>query len=250
MIPYLAQLLVVGLLWVSLHCVGMCGPIVAGLVAADTDPDATRPVGPSAARVLAYQSGRAVTYAILGTAAGLAGQAVNGVIHGIGDVAALAMGAALLSAGIWRMVGDLGAVSAPSGGWIGRRLGRAARRITRLVPASGHWRFALFGAVMGFLPCMLMFWVLGLAASTGHPLAGAGLMVGLVAMTTPVLLAAGTSHTLAPNLLRRHGDWIVGVALTVSGVWLALIGAAANGWIGHASLQFAVGEQTFRLMFW
>lgn len=250
MIPYLVQLVVVGFLWVSLHCVGMCGPIVAGLVAADSDPDDARPVGRSAGRVLAYQAGRAVTYALLGAAAGLAGKTVNTVIHGIGDVAALAMGALLLGAGVWRTIGDLGVVSAPSGGWVGRKLGRAARQITRLVPATGNWRFALFGAVMGFLPCMLMFWVLGLAASTGNPLSGAGLMVGLVAMTTPVLLAAGTSHALATGLLRRHSETIVGIALMISGVWLGLIGAAANEWIGHASLQFAVGEQTFRLMFW
>ena len=250
MIPYLIQLLVIGLLWVSLHCVGMCGPIVAGLVAADSDPEDDRPARRSARRVLAYQSGRALTYAALGAAAGLAGQAVNGVIHGIGDIAALAMGIALFGAGIWRTVGDLGVVAAPSGGWIGRKLGRAARQITRLVPARGNWRFALFGAVMGFLPCMLMFWVLGLAASTGNPLSGAGLMVGLVAMTTPVLLAAGTSHALATGWLRHYGDRLVGVALMVSGIWLALIGAAANGWIGHASLQFSVGEQAFRVMFW
>ena len=46
------------------------------------------------------------------------------------------------------------------------------------------------GILMAFLPCMLVFWCLGLAASASHPFDGALLMALLVVMTTPVLLLA------------------------------------------------------------
>lgn len=251
MIPYLVQLAVIGFLWVTLHCVGMCGPIVAGLVTADVDSGENHRARESAFRVLAYQSGRALTYALLGAGAGAVGASINHIVRGVGEVAALGMGLVLVGAGLTHALGGLHTTSSASQiGGFGLKLGRIARTIARLVPAPGLWRFALFGAVMGFLPCMLMFWVLGLAASTGSPLAGAGLLVGLVAMTTPVLLAAGTTPALAGGWLRRHGTWVVAAALLISGLWLGLIGAAANGWIAHASIEFGAGAQTFKLMFW
>ena len=55
------------------------------------------------------------------------------------------------------------------------------------------------GAVMGFLPCMIVLWALGLSALTGSALHGAAIMLILVALTTPVLLGV----TLLPRVLRR-----------------------------------------------
>jgi sulfite exporter TauE/SafE len=97
---------------------------------------------------------------------------------------------------------------------------------------------------------MLMFWVLGLAASTGGALTGAAVMVGLVVMTTPVLLIAGTSPLLARGKMRQWGDTVAALALLISGVWLGLVGAAANGWIDHLHFMFAIGEQSFKMMLW
>lgn len=250
MTPYLVQLFAIGLMWVSLHCVGMCGPIVAGLNAAHEEGDGSDDrwwrFSRGVRRILAYQSGRAVTYAVFGAVAGTVGASVETIIGQIGDVAALATGGVLVVLGGYRLVVS----GRPGPGGVGQRLGGAARRLSRLLPNRGPIRFAVFGLVMGFLPCMLMFWVLGLAASTADPLTGAGLMVGLVAMTTPVLVLAGAGPLVADGPLRRHGDTITSAALAVSGIWLVLVGAAANGWVPHAGFDFEVAGRTFKMMFW
>jgi hypothetical protein len=247
--PYVVQLVVIGFLWVSFHCVGMCGPIVAGLTTANVDGESrAERLRSGVAGILAYQGGRAVTYALLGAAAGWLGGSVDRVVHGVGNIAALVVAVGLVGAGIARLVGW--SADASIGGDVGGRLGRAARRLMRLAPTRGRSRLAVFGAVMGFLPCMLMFWVLGLAASTGGALTGAAVMVGLVVMTTPVLLIAGTSPLLARGKMRQWGDTVAALALLISGVWLGLVGAAANGWIDHLHFMFAIGDQSFKMMLW
>ena len=59
----------------GLHCVGMCGGIVAAFSARRVIPiaDAARP---AAGRLLVFNAGRLTTYAALGAAAGAAGGAV------------------------------------------------------------------------------------------------------------------------------------------------------------------------------
>ena len=89
-----AQLLALGLPWVSLHCGAMCGPIVAGLTAsASSKTTRIRQVG-------AYQLGRAAVYLPLGAAAGALGAAwalrpevgaFAGIVLGV-VLAALALG--------------------------------------------------------------------------------------------------------------------------------------------------------------
>jgi sulfite exporter TauE/SafE len=103
--------------------------------------------------------------------------------------------------------------------------------------------------IMGLLPCMIPAWVLGLAASTQSPLHGALLMVILVWMTSGVIFGFG----LAPAAIlarRRAGRALVPSMLVLSGCWLGLVAAAANGWIGHASLGFTAGNSGYAMMFW
>lgn len=251
MTPYLVQLFAVGILWVSFHCVGMCGPIVAGLNTAHVDGDERWPrIRQGTINILAYQAGRAVTYVILGALAGWIGGSVDGLVRGVGKVSALVTAVVLIGMAVSKLapLGPTGADAA--GGAVGSRLGGIARKLTRLLPGEGTARLALFGGVMGFLPCMLMFWVLGLAASTGNPMYGAGVMGGLIVMTTPVLVFAGTSPLVAKGAMREYGDTFSAVALLVSGIWLALVGVAANGWIEHFHFAFRLSGESFKVMLW
>lgn len=263
--PYLFQLFGVGILWVSFHCVGMCGPIVASLnTAVSKDGSKWQRVRQGAGNILAYQAGRAVTYVILGALAGWIGASVEGAIQGVTKIAGLLTAVALVGAGVWQLPpvhaallgGSDGQGNSQGGGGAGRigrfgtALGAAARRITRLFPHTGRLRLTAFGAVMGLLPCMLMFWVLGLAASTAHPLQGALVMLGLIVMTTPVLIFAGTSPLLAGGFWRRHGEWVTAGAVIISGLWLGVIAAAANGWIEHFHIVFDWGGEGYTIMLW
>jgi len=252
MVPYVLQLIGLGAVWVSVHCVGMCGPIVAGLNAAHgKSAEESGWVRAGTLNVLSYQLGRAVTYGLLGAAAGFLGESIDGLVSGVGNVVALAAGGLLVAGGTARLAGlDLSVGGDAGVDATGGSLGRAARKLTRLVGGRGRRRLAVFGAVMGFLPCMLMFWVLGLAASTGSPAGGAGVMLGLVVLTTPVLVVAGNAPMAAGGAARRHGASIAAAALVVSGMWLLLVGAAANGWIAHLSYSFETHWGPLQIMFW
>ncbi len=264
MLTYLIQLATVGLLWVTIHCAGMCGPIVAGLNASTLDrdgDDADRSLlARGAINILAYQAGRSITYATFGALAGLVGASLETAVIDVGRIAALVAGMAMILVGlasmtnIRRFLPTSSPTTADSAngqtGSVTGRIGRAARKLSDLIPASGRGRIVLFGAVMGFLPCMLMFWVLALAASTANPLGGAGLMVGLVVLTTPVLLFAGTSPLLAAGRFQRWSSAVRAGAMMLSGVWLVLIGAAHNGWIAHQKFVFEMFGRSFTLMLW
>jgi len=239
-----SQILSIGLLWVTIHCAGMCGPIIAGVT---SSRGAQASLGQRAWRVLAYQLGRALTYAGLGMAVGLLGAVFETSIRSFANAAGLVMSAGLVLMGIaqipWirhrlpHMPGQT------SQAWSTRLLGvlRGARQM------GDFPRLFVTGMILGFLPCMLMFWVLSVAASTASPLHGAGVMVLLVAMTTPVLLFASLAAQLP---IRKYGERLIPFSLIFSGVWMGLVAIAANGWIEHVHLQFKLGGEGYVFMLW
>lgn len=218
----LAQLIGVGVIWMSVHCAGMCGPIVVGLGV----------TGP--ARVLQYQAGRAVTYALLGAGAGLFGDGLTRVSSAAGAALAALMGAAALARALGVRVPARRAAVVRIGArpsWLEATLPRALRLVDGAPP------FAL-GMALAFLPCMIALWALGLAALTASPAWGALVMVALVAMTTPWLLLAGTLARASARFSRA--------LLGVAGAWLLLVAAAGTGLVSHAHARVF----GFTVMFW
>jgi sulfite exporter TauE/SafE len=248
------QLLSVGLVWISFHCAGMCGPLLIGFDVAG----AARGVGAlrGAAGVLTYQAGRAVTYLMLGAAAGLVGRGLTAVFEPAGSVFALVFGTSVVTTLVVRGFRARAArrprpvpvgfskLEAAEPTLIERLVGKLPRTLHPLQgPDEGrHLRIFGLGAAMGLLPCMITYWVLGLAATTGSPLHGALLMLLLVAMTTPMLLGV----TLLPRLLPRRIAWLPQALMALSATWLILIGLAGLEVIAH--LHFAVGD--YMVMLW
>jgi hypothetical protein len=188
-----------GPIWVLGHCPGMCGPLVIGL----------RFSGVSA--VLRYQAGKAVTYAVLGAAAGAAGGVAIGLLQRFGPALLATVAGLMVLAGLWRLRGG-GAAEVAVPAW----LGQAVRRF-----ATGQGGPFALGAVLALLPCGVVLWALGLAVASAHPLHGALLMAGLTLFTTPVLVAAhllGGGRWLAT--LRQRLRWLPGLTLAASGLWL------------------------------
>lgn len=255
MAPFYAQVIGIGVIWVTVHCIGMCGPIMASLTAA-TGINQARTPGKRLWRalkgVVSYQGGRAVVYAGLGAAAGGVGAGAQALIEDLAQTAGLAVAVLILAVGLWKLLPFSSAVFAETSGgsFATRWTAWALRRIGRRLPSSGVARMAAFGFALGFLPCVLMFWVLGIAASTASVVHGAAVMVLLVAMTTPVLLAAALGSSLPGFFRKLRSDRVIGAAMVVSGTWLALIAAAANGWIGHVHLPVEVGGRELVIMLW
>jgi len=239
-----AQLLSVGVLFIGLHCVGMCGPLLLGL---DLGGCVTRRQGVWR-HVLAYQAGKLVIYAALGALAGALGGAVASTIKHGAPILTAALGAALL-ARPW-----LTRLSSPAGELPaifprGQRLASRLRMATlRFAGARTLGNTFLLGVTLSVLPCMVVMWVLTLAVTTGSALHGAGVMVLLVIMNTAPLLGV----TLLPRLVRNLGPLQRASRhlMTFSGAWMLVVAAAAANLIPHAALHFTLWDEPYMLMFW
>lgn len=247
-----AQLLSVGLVWISFHCVGMCGPLLIGLDVGGTARGLRARQG--ALAVVVYQAGKAVTYSVLGVAAGALGAMVRGVLESAGGILALVGGLTLLGVAARRLMrAGTESASLVQIGSTRRRswLEELTLRLSRTLLDDGQGflsRAFTLGLAMGLLPCMIPLWVLGLAAVTGSPLAGAGLMLTLVGMTTPVLLLV-TALPRAVSRRRREVAFVPALLLSLSGVWLVLVGLASFGVVPHVHLPLPFGRG-LSIMLW
>lgn len=245
------QLLSVGLVWISFHCAGMCGPLLIGLDVAGAARGLRARDG--ALAVVVYQGGKALTYSLLGAAAGALGAGVRGLLESAGGGLALLGGATLLFVAGRRLSPAARGPRLVRIGSTARRgfLETATLRLSLALLDDGQGpmtRAFTLGLGMGLLPCMIPLWVLGLAAVTGSPLAGAGLMLCLVAMTTPVLLLV-TVLPRAVGKRRREAAFVPPLLLSVSGVWLVLVGLASFGVVPHVHVPLPFGSG-LSLMLW
>jgi uncharacterized protein len=236
--PLAAQVLSLGLAWTSLHCSGMCGPLIAGLRFGlrGTALHPTRAV----LDLFAYQTGRAMVYAILGAAAGTLGLAASQVLQRWAPAMTLIAASGFAISALGRLRG----ASVSSGSH--SRLARWSASINRLWAEHPLRRAMALGAVLAFMPCMLLFWVLSLAAASGSPWSGAALTVLLVVLTVPVLLAAAILPTLVGRWRRFCSPWVGPTAMLASAAWLLLIGLAGFEIIPHAHLRMG----SYVIMFW
>jgi hypothetical protein len=96
----------------------------------------------------------------------------------------------------------------------------------------------LTGVMLGFLPCMIVVWALGLAATTGSVFQGALVMVTLVALTTPMLVGVSLlPRVVARFLSPRARKVIPEVAMGLSGSWVVMVGLAGLELVPHVHLH-------------
>lgn len=209
----------------SLHCVGMCGPILLGL---HREMGAVR--GGAGLGFLYYHAGRLWTYGILGFAAAWAGSELAGHLGWQQPLAVLASLAVIVS-------------GAAALGWIpGLRLrltapaacASTARRpwLAALVHEPRPSAKLLLGAIMGLLPCGLVYAALAVAATLPGPAHGALAMLAFGAGTLPALSALVLAGRLWPRRLRLHGTRAA--ALLLLGVGLFMLARALWGPAMHA----------------
>ena len=208
-------------------------------------------MGRGAASILTYQLGRALVYALFGFVVGLLGAELGDGFTTAGAVFALAFGVTALGAAIfrWRVKaeGDAVRVAGPKPPGA-RKQGWLVRTVHGLIgERRGFAETLALGGLMAFLPCMITFWALSLAATTGSPLHGAGVMLVLVAMTTPMLLGV----TLLPRLLRRlRVDRVQRVLMAISGAWLLMVGFAQLELVPHLHLPLELFGEHYVIMLW
>ena len=190
----------------SLHCAGMCGPLVVFCGGGER---------PRPAALLAYHLARLVGYLALGLAAGTLGAAVD-----LGGRAAGFGRAAAVVAGVFMIVAGVGALFGPR--WK-KGPGPGARVLTRLMGRASKLgamqRSLVIGGLTAFLPCGWLYAFLAAAASTGAALSGALVMAAFWLGSVPVLLGLGVGAGTLLGPLRRRAPAVVAVLLIGLGLF-------------------------------
>jgi uncharacterized protein len=214
----------------SLHCIGMCGGLVAVASHGASDLRARAKVQ------LSYQAARLVSYALLGAAAGALGRALDlaGEAAGIGKTAAVVAGASMAT---WGMLAMLAAVG------IRLRLPRL-RLTTKLTGWLGKVhqrpplvRAALLGGSSALLPCGFLYAFVLAGAATGSALGGAAVMVALWLGNLPALLGLGFVLGGALSKLRGHVSLLSASAIFIVGVLTLSSRANLPAFAASMSLQ-------------
>jgi len=230
-----AAMLVTGFLS-GVHCLGMCGGIVAAFGGAGAQttvaaPSRRNPFWREAARQLAFNSGRIASYSIAGAIAGALGGAgayLSGALswqvalYVLANLMLILVGLYLAGASAW--LGRVEAIGAP----LWRRLQPLA---ARLLPARTLSQSLAAGLVWGWLPCGLVYAALTAAVLSGSPTRGALAMAAFGLGTLPNLLAAGLAAARLRAFAARRGVRLAagGVVLGFGIVGLVNAGAVADG---------------------
>lgn len=203
------------------HCMGMCGPIIAGYSFSDRNPGQPLPVSAAVVPHLLYNAGRMTTYALIGGVMGLTGSFLNvaGRIAGLQNGVAVLAGIVMIFMGmnISRILG--------SPRWIEEHHLPVLRAARRVAASRSMLRFTLLGMVLGLLPCGLSYTMFVAAAGSGGILQGVLLAVFFGLGTLPALLAFGALVSMLTATVRgniyRAGGFLV-ICMGVYFIWKGL----------------------------
>jgi len=183
----------------SLHCVGMCGPLI---LAASTGQ---RPAWQSA---LYYHSGRALSYAVLGALAGAFGHVL---FRGAWQLAiGWISGIALVVWGLW-LAWNRGSLLHLPPFW--RKMAGS------LLRAQSGFGLLSLGMVNGLIPCGLLWAALAGAALQGSWLNGLGFMVLFSMGTWPVLFGLSAVRDVLQPVLKHRQRWVA-LWVICTGIWI------------------------------
>jgi uncharacterized protein len=225
---------IVGLLG-SVHCLGMCGPLVVAYALHNKTADNAGQSGWGSwslrrfAHHAAFHSGRIFIYGLLGAiAAGLFRAAAvslfflraRGTMEIIGGVVLVLLGLVVLK--ILPFPKWLTAVSLEPDSFWGRRLPQLLRS-HRVAPKI------VLGMATGLLPCGLSWAMVVTAAATQEPVRGGLTMVLFGVGTVPLLLLTGISAHLLSLRIRFLGERLAAITIIIMGVVMVARGISGHG---------------------
>jgi sulfite exporter TauE/SafE len=225
----LAAPFLIGLLG-SLHCLGMCGPLVMAyslnLKSPETPAEGSSPSlwGMGCFHHLAYHLGRLMTYALLGALAAGFFEVIGftlylNIRHSltlVGGVLIILLGLVLLKA--IPLPGLFSRIPLPQG-FLGNRF------LPALFQSPGAISKMVLGLISGFLPCCLTASMLVTAATTEDMARGFMTMAAFGLGTVPALLAIGISASLLTLRTRMIGERLAALSVIALGLLLVLKGA-------------------------
>ena len=195
----------------SLHCLGMCGPLALALPAAR---DATR--GQRILGRLAYNVGRACTYAGMGIFAGLLGHVLQ--LGGVQRWVSILLGILLIATLLFS--------SHHMPEWILNTFYRPVQKgLGKLLKRQGTSGLFQIGLLNGLLPCGLVYAALAGASLQEGPLRGAAYMFIFGLGTLPMMFAVSMGGlTLRSPKFKPVLQYLVPALTLAAGTLLILRG--------------------------
>ena len=197
----------------SFHCIVMCGPIVVAL------PLKKHNLISKIAGAVLYNSGRVITYSILGILFGLLGQGIH--MAGFQQWTSILLGIAMIISVLFPFVfrekitiGNL-------------FTGFSARLITRLrklFTDRSYFSLLMIGLLNGLLPCGLVYVAIAGAIGSGTVLSGAIFMMLFGIGTIPLLLVATLASDAIGQRVRSKMQKVVPYFVFLLGVLFILRG--------------------------
>lgn len=191
----------------SLHCLGMCGPLVLAVHTSNTKSLLS-------ANKLLYHAGRLMVYGLLGALAGLAGEAASA--FGWQQGLAVVSGIVMLVLILWPERMKKGPF---------QLVGRIKYLFSQTLQSKSYGTHFILGALNGMLPCGLVYMALAAALATSSLKMSVAFMLIFGVGTTPALLAAGALLTALSRRLKGASMKYLQVTLIAVSMLLVLRGA-------------------------
>jgi len=197
----------------GVHCVGMCGGIVAAFsFRADGSTPPFR-------LHLAYNLGRVTSYALFGALAGTLGASlklaeflpVQTLLYVLAQVVMILLGLYLAGFNRWVLIFER------AGGSLWNRI---KPLFQKLLPVKSVPQAVLAGMAWGWLPCGLVYSVLVSALAAGSATSGAALMLAFGLGTLPNLLGMGLfARQIQPFMQQLWVRRVAGLTVAGFGIW-------------------------------
>ncbi|MFQ3598184.1 MAG: sulfite exporter TauE/SafE family protein [Chloroherpetonaceae bacterium] len=216
----------------SLHCLGMCSPIVLAYSSRLTFSETSVSPQLATATHLLYNFGRITTYSFIGGACGLIGKMLNlslltlgfGVSH---QAVGIVCGVLVFLFGLMQ-VGAIRRWKVLSENlFFTSSLFQQA--VGRFMSAQSLSAKYVMGVLLGFLPCILTYSMFVTALSSGGFLEGFLMLLAFGLGTTPMLFLTGVFSSVLLRTLRTYGNVISGVAMLLLGMLLVALSLFHSG---------------------
>jgi sulfite exporter TauE/SafE len=213
-LPYLA--FTMGLIS-SLHCIGMCGPIALAL-----------PVHKGSrlkqfSGLLLYNSGRALSYSVLGMLVGGIGTS----IAWLGYLRYLSVFAGLLMLAYVFWPSRLDRHFHPPAFWV-RFVHFLKQQMAAMLQSRSAGSWLMLGIFNGLIPCGMVYMALMSSIATGSMASGAIYMMIFGLGTFPAMISIGIAKQKFTPALRSRIRRFTPVMLAVAGIWLVMRGVLVD----------------------